>query len=529
MPATPTHHTATSDGAWDGGAAEKALKLPQDKSAAIKVGDDEYAWRDADADPTTKTAWTFPHHEVSTGGTPGAANVKACSSVCGILNGGMGGAKIPESDRQAVYDHVVAHMKDAKVDNIPPLRSTDQGGETREVSPITPVDSTDVTADPNAAAAAGELALYHPIPYRVDEDEPVTCPHCQLKNDTDATYCDQCGTQLAGRDDVTVGGVAVNEPYAPEVYDPEPDESVQCPDCQKRNDPDAKFCDQCGLDMVGRPDVNTDGPYEDVDNVGDGVQMDAAEQAESAAAEPDAAVENVNDDSHRSRPRRRAERAPRESLIRKVEFRAEPSDGLTLEGYAAVFNQPAMIESWEGTFRENMVPGAFAKTVSERTPVLMFDHGQHPMVGSIPIGTIQTIREDPHGLYVKARLADNWLVEPVRDAIKGGAIAGMSIRMSVIKDAWTVGDDRIPERSVKEVALFELGPVVFPAYEGTSVSARSRDLLTALADPEVRAELARIFASGTDLSAAEEDEPVMADHSARVNQLRRRARAALIL
>jgi HK97 family phage prohead protease len=218
---------------------------------------------------------------------------------------------------------------------------------------------------------------------------------------------------------------------------------------------------------------------------------------------------------------------PRDSLIRSVEFRAEPSDGLTLEGYAAVFDDPAMIDSWEGTFRERIMPGAFDKTIAERKPVLMFDHGQHPMVGSIPIGTITDLRPDARGLYVKATLADNWLIEPVRDAVRSGAISGMSIRMSVINDDWGVGRDRVPERSVREVALAELGPVVFPAYENTQVSVRSREIITALADPEVRTELARIFASGTDLeSAAVVTEPVI-DHSAATSQLRRRAKVLL--
>jgi hypothetical protein len=44
-------------------------------------------------------------------------------------------------------------------------------------------------------------------------------------------------------------------------------------------------------------------------------------------------------------------------------------DGLTLEGYAAVFNSPTRIDSWEGTFDEEIAPGAFARSLRERTPV----------------------------------------------------------------------------------------------------------------------------------------------------------------
>jgi hypothetical protein len=43
-----------------------------------------------------------------------------------------------------------------------------------------------------------------PAPYRRDADENVQCPVCQKYNDNDAQYCDQCGTKLAGRMDVSM-------------------------------------------------------------------------------------------------------------------------------------------------------------------------------------------------------------------------------------------------------------------------------------------------------------------------------------
>jgi hypothetical protein len=49
-------------------------------------------------------------------------------------------------------------------------------------------------------------------------------------------------------------------------------------------------------------------------------------------------------------------------------------------------------------------------------------------------------------------------------------------------------DDEGETRTVKEVELLELGPVVFPAYQQTSVAVRS---LVRTLDDEGRAELAR--------------------------------------
>ena len=190
----------------------------------------------------------------------------------------------------------------------------------------------------------------------------------------------------------------------------------------------------------------------------------------------------------------------RDNLTRSVPFRleraTEDGDGLTLEGYGAVFDTPTRIDSWEGAFDEVIARGAFAKTLQERTPVIQFDHGHHPLVGSIPIGSPEILREDAQGLYVKARLHDNWLIQPVRDAIASGSIDGMSFRFSVVKETFDESGD-MPLRTVQEVKLYEVGPVVFPAYTETSVGVRSREFAAILSDPTALGDLARALVLGT--------------------------------
>lgn len=193
---------------------------------------------------------------------------------------------------------------------------------------------------------------------------------------------------------------------------------------------------------------------------------------------------------------------PRDNITREVTFSAESTgDGLTLEGYAAVFDSPTRIDSWEGTFDEQIARGAFSKTLQERTPIIQFDHGHHPLVGSIPIAVPEELREDDHGLYVRARLHDNWLVAPVRDAIREGSITGMSFRFNVVKESYSPGATDAPLRTITELKLYELGPVVWPAYEATSVGVRSK-IVDILDDPEARAELARALVLGTSLPTA---------------------------
>lgn len=506
MPAAPVHHTAIdSTGAWDGGAAEKAFDKV--KGDFVKF----YAWVDegevdSDADGTDKEDGWGPHHDVSDNGVPGDANLKGVQAAMAALNGAHGtGSTVPDGDRQGVWDHLAAHYKDAgvKADDIPPLRALPKQGESRdgEVTPpvVTPVAPGDVTSDPNAAPSAGELPIYHPIPYRVDPGEAVTCPHCQLKNDTDATFCDQCGTELAGRQDVTVGGVAVGEPYAPQSYCPEQDENVVCPDCAKQNDPDARFCDQCGGVLIGRTDVIVDGPHPDVDAT-PGFQ----ENAEPVASDPGIAsptagdYEDVNDGSRH--------KVPVENLVRwrgsgpaapAVLLRDDPAPGAgqsgsLMFGYFSTFDEPYLIDDWyEGTFIERVAPGAYDDTIKNDVASMrvLYDHGFDPQLGNKPLGPIQTLRADKIGPYYEVPLLDtdynrNFLLPALRgQLISGqqvGSLLGSSFRFMVTAEVWdrtgkTSSDNPLglPVRTITAAKVLEFGPVTFPANEGATSGVRS--------------------------------------------------------
>ncbi|MGW0131898.1 HK97 family phage prohead protease [Streptomyces sp. NPDC003299] len=216
----------------------------------------------------------------------------------------------------------------------------------------------------------------------------------------------------------------------------------------------------------------------------------------------------------------------------------EEGDGRTLSGYAAVFGEPTEINSWEGNFTETIRKGAFRKTIRENTPVMQFDHGRHPLIGSIPIGAITDLREDDQGLYVEGRITDNWLMQPIRDAIAEQTVNGMSFRFEVVREEWRdvngklvkpeevldllwMPGDRGPlQRELIELKCRELGPVVFPAYVGTSVSVRARDMAAGLVSNDamtrqIRASLARDAASAA---------PQVPDDP----QLRREVAAALL-
>jgi len=110
--AVGSHSTGTDDGDWDAGAAERNLADDAGAATYRKV----YAWQDPDGDPDTQAAWKFPHHLVSSDGAPGSASTKACSAGIAALNGGRGGANIPDADRSGVHAHLAKHLSDADME-----------------------------------------------------------------------------------------------------------------------------------------------------------------------------------------------------------------------------------------------------------------------------------------------------------------------------------------------------------------------------------------------------------------------------
>jgi HK97 family phage prohead protease len=109
MPAIKPHSTATSGASWDGPQAKANLK--NDGTEAYYRS--AFAWQDPDGDPQAKGTYKFIHHNVSSSGEVGAANLTACSAGIAALNGGRGGADIPDSDRRGVWSHLAKHLKDA--------------------------------------------------------------------------------------------------------------------------------------------------------------------------------------------------------------------------------------------------------------------------------------------------------------------------------------------------------------------------------------------------------------------------------
>jgi HK97 family phage prohead protease len=206
----------------------------------------------------------------------------------------------------------------------------------------------------------------------------------------------------------------------------------------------------------------------------------------------------------------------------------------------SVFDEWYEINSyWEGEFIERTARGAFAKTIKENRNNVkcLYDHGYDPQIGNKVLGAIDDLREDADAPVGEVPLFDTAYNRDLLPGLEAG-VYGSSFRFRVIRDEWNdepgVSDYNpkgIPERTIKEVRLYEFGPVTFPASPAATAGlrsmtddfyARSRDRqrvtelearMRAIRTPstsDASAAYARTLAD--DAAAAKSDAPITTDH-----------------
>lgn len=160
-----------------------------------------------------------------------------------------------------------------------------------------------------------------------------------------------------------------------------------------------------------------------------------------------------------------------------LELRENPGDELgsigEIRGYAAVFDSLSEVLGYWEQFREKVAPGAFSASIKDNDVRAFWSHNPDFVLGRTGNKTL-TLEEDSKGLSFTLKLPDT---QPGRDAltlIKNRTVTGMSFGFTIRAEEWKRGDKgNLPIRTLKDVDLFEVSPVAFPAYPATGVDARS--------------------------------------------------------
>jgi hypothetical protein len=175
---------------------------------------------------------------------------------------------------------------------------------------------------------------------------------------------------------------------------------------------------------------------------------------------------------------------PTDSLYRSMELELrEDGQGMpTLFGYFALFNRWNEINSFfEGRFLERNHSKSMDRTfATERDAMrVLFQHGRDPMAADKPLGPLATLEAQRKGAYYEVPLLDTQYVRELLPGLRAG-LYGASYRFQVREESWNKKPDRsdfnpdgLPERTILDQSVLELGPVTFPAEQDTTAGVRS--------------------------------------------------------
>jgi uncharacterized protein len=156
-----------------------------------------------------------------------------------------------------------------------------------------------------------------------------------------------------------------------------------------------------------------------------------------------------------------------------VELRVRRDDGKPpkIAGHAAVFNSLSMDL---GGFREQISPGAFAVTVTQDDIRALFNHDPNMVLGRNVAGTL-VLMEDNTGLYYEINPPDTQVARDLIANIEAGNITQNSFGFRVLPEGDTWEEDANGQlvRTLKNVKLYDVSPVTYPAYPQTDIALRN--------------------------------------------------------
>lgn len=191
-----------------------------------------------------------------------------------------------------------------------------------------------------------------------------------------------------------------------------------------------------------------------------------------------------------------AESEQRTVAASQFELRRSDDGGITLDGYASVFE--AEYEMYGGPpygWTEIVDGGAFDKTLREKPDVqLLVNHGGVPLART-KSGTLR-LGADKTGLRVEAPLEPRSVaVQELVLAMDRGDIDEMSFAFRVVRQEW---DEEYTHRRLLEVSIHrgDVSVVNYGANPATSVALRAAELVAGLASLDAEAVLTELRAAG---------------------------------
>lgn len=150
-----------------------------------------------------------------------------------------------------------------------------------------------------------------------------------------------------------------------------------------------------------------------------------------------------------------------------------------VEGYAAVFNQRALIweSEWSGWKYMEVIDRNAFNGVDMSDIVFKYNHGDVAMILARASNNTLTMNTDDKGLRISADIIDTNNGTDVYKLIKRGDLNKMSFAFTVKSERTEVDkENKIYTRTITAFdKIYDVAVVDFPAYDGTSIQARSKE------------------------------------------------------
>lgn len=172
-------------------------------------------------------------------------------------------------------------------------------------------------------------------------------------------------------------------------------------------------------------------------------------------------------------------------ICKNAEDTNEESPYKVIEGKPIVYDTPTIITENDGfEYIEIIKSGAVQPTAITRDTALYYNHD---VVQAKPLARVRTGRLQltltEAGVSMRAEI--NTERSDARDlylAIKDGDVSKMSFMFRVEEDTWDF-DGMIPRRTITKIGyIHEVSAVSDPAYEATSITARSGEPIETITD-----------------------------------------------
>lgn len=167
-----------------------------------------------------------------------------------------------------------------------------------------------------------------------------------------------------------------------------------------------------------------------------------------------------------------------------IEHRADGDENkLIIEGYAARYDSETFIGWQDWGFYESIEKGAFDDADLRDVP-LKYNHSDTVPILARTRNKSLVLTPDEKGLFIHAELLDTTDGQDMYKRIKHGLIDKMSFAFTIKEEEITDKDKKNPRRKIKKFdRIFDVSVVDTPAYEDTSIYARSREHLEKCLQP----------------------------------------------